>query len=73
MVIISVLFTAAQSLSSIKYDGQRREQMFKWTVLSFDAVQLRWAELLEGWPWGVEAMFMVVDSNVDLPFDEVEG
>ena len=65
MVITSVLFAAAQSLSSIKCDGLRRERMFKWTILSFDVVQLRWAELLEGWPLGVEATFMVVDSNVD--------
>ena len=32
----------------IKCDGLRRERMLKWTILSFDVVQLRWTELLEG-------------------------
>ena len=49
----------------IKCDGLRRERMLKWTILSFDVVQLRWTELLEGWPLGAEVTFMVVDSNVD--------
>ena len=48
MVFTLVLFAAAQSLSSIKCDGLWREQMFKWTILSLDVVQLRWVELLEG-------------------------
>ena len=53
------------STPMIKCDGLRRERMLKWTILSFDVVQLRWTELLEGWPLGAEVRFMVVDSNVD--------